>query len=849
MTREEAFKDINNTQEYYVDELVDALSDANRSCFKEQNFTSDTGTGKTRMIAMLVNKMPQKFFVITTLSRGQLVKQVRENLSKLINGNNYVIYGLCDFTANTKLQAEEILSNLPKDKEIIWVRDEGHIRTNRWQEIINNRCEKIVNFSATNKEEGIRCNFAHTMMLRTVNQQEGTPAEALDKLVEIKQIHKNVKNYNPCAIMRSLDDKTTLDIIKECENRNLKYINITEENFDMSELCEDNNEYDVIINKFKIVEGVDLRRAHVIYMTNEPSNIGTTIQIIGRARRNALLYRDDIDILAPENEELLDATRQCFVFYNIKNMKIDVDMDGNLCMAFCNIISCEKLKVGSIIKVKNGVMDNGLKIIELENQTGTFIVSKDDVTGFNVVLPESEFYEKKEVEVKTLLYGYTKEEIYTNFKQDEYFCIPTIQEVKVRIDSLPIFDYELKTYEKKEKYCVDILYSPKEYNIDAIWQDKYHANPYIYYFEKPIKKKHSFTTLEARKKFISNLPVPKKINYIINKKWMVKWEAAINLRSFSIPSHKAFCEQGSEKLNFSRISDKNDFITVECCFYKRMSVEEINDYFNLHCFCSYKKIINDKEIAIIGADSMKPINSTTGIQWIEDRAVTSKIIEHSKFNIFIQNKYAKQLQDIMPKLYNGKNQFGFDKKCNSCLGYCAEYYGKYLIYGDAFLGNYIEKVKAEYRIGVGNPNVAIVRACMLMYRDQMKLIYGEGVGRLIPTMSIDSLKGKEHKTFIDTVIKLGKNIAEFVKKEFNILDCLNVDKQYDPNLSVNHIGALADFIDKDKIIDVKCTSSITLNNIKQVLAYHYLSTKRSDLEIKEVIVYDAVNDECVKVKL
>ena len=842
MTREEAFKDINNTQEYYVDELVDALSDANRSCFKEQNFTSDTGTGKTRMIAMLVNKMPQKFFVITTLSRGQLVKQVRENLSKLINGNNYVIYGLCDFTANTKLQAEEILSNLPKDKEIIWVRDEGHIRTNRWQEIINNRCEKIVNFSATNKEEGIRCNFAHTMMLRTVNQQEGTPAEALDKLVEIKRIHKNVKNYNPCAIMRSLDNKTTLDIIKECENRNLRYINITEENFDMSELCKDNNEYDVIINKFKIVEGVDLRRAHVIYMTNEPSNIGTTIQIIGRTRRNALLYRDDIDILAPENEELLNATRQCFVFYNIKNMKIDVDMDGNLCMAFCNIISCEKLKVGSTIKVKNGVMDNGLKIIELENQTGTFIISKDDITGFNVVLPESEFYGKKEIEVKTLLYGYTKEEIYTNFKQGEYFCIPITRKVEVNIDLLPIFDYKLDLYEKKNKYCVDVIYFQKTYELDIICGGE-DGQPIAYCDNRPIKKEHSFNTLEARINFISKLPIPQKINYIINKKWGGKKYNVI--RRWHDFSH--FYRLENEKIKFNRASSTSDFITVDYLFYETMSLKEVENYFRHHCFYDYKKIINDKEIATIGADSMKPIKSAAGIQWIEDRAVTSKITGHSKFNTFIQNKYAKQLQDITFELYNGKNQFGFDKKCNSCLGYCAEYYGKYLIYGDAFLERYIKRVKAEY--WGRDLNITIVRACMLMYRDQMKLIYGERVGRFIPVMSVNSLKDKEHKAFIDTVIKLGKNIAEFVKKEFNISDCSNVDKRYDPNLSTNHISALADFIDKDKIIDVKCTSSITLNNIKQVLAYHYLSTKRSDLEIKEVVVYDAVNDKCVRVKL
>ena len=104
------------------------------------------------------------------------------------------------------------------------------------------------------------------MMLRTVKQQQGSYIEALDKLVEIKNQHKRVKEYNLCAIIRHIsnDEKILQNIFKECEKRKLKYINITEENFDMSTLCQDNNKYDVIINKFKLVEGIDIRRAHVL---------------------------------------------------------------------------------------------------------------------------------------------------------------------------------------------------------------------------------------------------------------------------------------------------------------------------------------------------------------------------------------------------------------------------------------------------------------------------------------------------------------------------------------------------------------------------------------------------------
>ena len=33
---------------------------------------------------------------------------------------------------------------------------------------------------------------------------------------------------------------------------------------EMLELCLDDNEYDVIINKYKLVEGIDIKRAHKI---------------------------------------------------------------------------------------------------------------------------------------------------------------------------------------------------------------------------------------------------------------------------------------------------------------------------------------------------------------------------------------------------------------------------------------------------------------------------------------------------------------------------------------------------------------------------------------------------------
>ena len=151
-----------------------------------------------------------------------------------------------------------------------------------------------------------------------------------------------------------------------------------------TDILKDDNKYDVIINQQKIVEGIDIRRAHVIWMESRPKNASTTIQQIGRCRRNALLWRTDIDILDPENKELLNHTRQCFVFYNTCNSE-EIDNDDKLYLDLCPIISIEKLHAGYTIYVENGVMSNGLFIAELEGKTGFFTISKDEETGFNVV--------------------------------------------------------------------------------------------------------------------------------------------------------------------------------------------------------------------------------------------------------------------------------------------------------------------------------------------------------------------------------------------------------------------------------------------------------------------------------
>ena len=141
MTREEAFNDINNVQEYYVSQLIEIIEN-NNTPLKFINFTSPTGTGKTKMMSMIINHYPNYYFIVTTLSKGQLNIQTSTFFKKDCLYNNYYVYGTSDYKINSILEAEDIINRIPKDSPCIWLRDEGHIATNRFDEILIDKCFK-----------------------------------------------------------------------------------------------------------------------------------------------------------------------------------------------------------------------------------------------------------------------------------------------------------------------------------------------------------------------------------------------------------------------------------------------------------------------------------------------------------------------------------------------------------------------------------------------------------------------------------------------------------------------------------------------------------------------------------
>lgn len=138
---------------------------------------------------------------------------------------------------------------------------------------------------------------------------------------------------------------------------------------------------------------------------------------------------------------------------------------------------------------------------------------------------------------------------------------------------------------------------------------------------------------------------------------------------------------------------------------------------------------------------------------------------------------------------------------------------------------------------------------MLKYKDMMMKSYGANVIKVIPTISAQQLIQDNYKQFVSKVVELGTKTAEYIKSNLTTSTNLLNFKLNSPILSIKHIAALADYIDENTIIDIKTTPNITINHVKQVLAYHYLSTKRSDLHINKVIVYNPVIDKAVEVNI
>lgn len=709
--KEHEIQIINKIQDKYIKQLIEVVS--NSKDLKEINFTSPTGTGKSKMIAKLINSEwgRKHFFVITTLSRGELNIQINESLQKDCDVNDFIVYGSSQLTANTILRPEDVQAAVKEkanNRPVIWIRDEAHIETNSFKIALENIYEHIINFSATNNISDIECDFSSTCMLRTpVVEKTGDVGVALDRLLMIKKEHAIVPNYNPCAVFRCINNpELHSQIVAESEKRGLKYIDLNEDSsVHMKELCQDDNEYDVIINKMKIVEGVDLKRAHVMYLGNIPSNPATIIQFAGRARRNALLWKNDFDIFDEKYADLYNSTKNCFIFFNVdcKNEDEQQQIEDTLRNAFRDTRSVNEFTVGTELEVVDGQLLNGIYVYQLLGQTGTFVVSYDNELKCNVVNPLSDFY---------------------TIKEKEFGIVPK-------------HGYKIVEQELWGERIVGYYDTDKHIEI-----------PYIIY--NPYKQK-------------------------------------------------------------------------------------VNDYETAAVSCEYFKYLSDAK------------------KWTPMKSISDFLNKtSSKAVAFIDNKYQEELNQGVQyieehHLSTGKNNFNFNKICNSCLGWLVEFYTKYLIFGREFLFEEIKMAQAEAKTDREDDPI-IFYACFLKYKKIMIATFGKAISKFIKGPSMSDYIKEDYKEFVSTVVRLAKRTQDFLINKQH----LNFRKNgllFNENLAIDNIKGKADFITEDTILDLKTTSNITKRYIRQVLFYHYLSTKRSDLNIKRIIVYDCVSDNYVEISI
>ena len=238
-------QDAIDLQQRAVGELVQKLKTHN-----ELTFRAPTGSGKTRMMADMMNRVladnPQVVFFVSTLSKGSLAQQ------------NYNVFRDCadrgvfpqlkPYLINTELGGEERLHIpddynvyvLPRDlykkggrlmqgameaflkemtsirdgkrKYVYLVKDECHQATNNLDTLAKSYFEKTLNFSATpnlrrgqNPDVEISDEEAEQACLIKrvkMGNDEDTVEDAIRKFEEIREPYRNQLGVNPCLIIQ-----------------------------------------------------------------------------------------------------------------------------------------------------------------------------------------------------------------------------------------------------------------------------------------------------------------------------------------------------------------------------------------------------------------------------------------------------------------------------------------------------------------------------------------------------------------------------------------------------------------------------------------------------------------------
>lgn len=253
---------------------------------KELIFKAPTGSGKTYMMADLMNKVLEKdnniIFLVSTLSKGDLAAQnydkfceysangyfsklkpylISSNISseeRLFIPTDYNVYLLPRdlYKKGGRLMQgamENFLQTLTLniffggfDKKIYLIKDECHIATNNLDSLSNSFFEKIINFSSTpnlkreqypdveiKDEDAVNAKLIKHIEFGSEND---SVEDAICKFEEIKHEYRNLLGINPCLIIQiSNKDKADYElnnrimpILNKIEHQDLKWMLIVD---------------------------------------------------------------------------------------------------------------------------------------------------------------------------------------------------------------------------------------------------------------------------------------------------------------------------------------------------------------------------------------------------------------------------------------------------------------------------------------------------------------------------------------------------------------------------------------------------------------------------------------------
>lgn len=250
----------------------------------EMTFKAPTGSGKTYMMAEMMNRIlsvdKNVIFLVSTLSKGDLATQNYEKFQEYSAKGNFP--ELNPYLISSQIAGEERLFVptdynvylLPRDlykkggrlmqgamegflhnitsgqllggqeKEVYLIKDECHIATNNLDNLSEKFFTKIYNFSATPKlsrgqhpdveiknDDAVNAKLIKDIEL--INDPDIKVASAIEKFEEVKKDYRNLLGVNPCLIIQiSNKDKADEEIaeikreLDKSEHTDLKWMMI-----------------------------------------------------------------------------------------------------------------------------------------------------------------------------------------------------------------------------------------------------------------------------------------------------------------------------------------------------------------------------------------------------------------------------------------------------------------------------------------------------------------------------------------------------------------------------------------------------------------------------------------------